>query len=128
MLSRDLLRERPEEVKARLADRNVDLALVDRWTELDCERRTVLVRAEGLKQQRNEASKRIGEKKRAGADASEEMAAVAAIKDEIEALDERLKAIDAAIGELDLKLPNLPDDDVPRGADESANRVERVMG
>ena len=128
MLSRDLLRERPDEVKARLVDRGVDLELVDRWTELDAERRSILVEAEALKQQRNEASKRIGEKKRTGGDAAEEIAAVGAVKDRIERHDARLGEIDASLQELELKLPNLPDDDVPAGADESANRVERVVG
>ncbi|HEX2464691.1 MAG TPA: serine--tRNA ligase [Thermoanaerobaculia bacterium] len=128
MLSRDLLRERPDEVKARLAGRGVDLELVDRWTTLDAERRSILVEAEALKQQRNEASKRIGEKKRTGADATEEIAAVGALKERIERHDARLGEIDASLQELELKLPNLPDDDVPAGVDESSNRVERVVG
>ncbi len=128
MLSRDLLRERPDQVKARLAGRGVDIELVDRWTELDAERRAILVEAEALKQQRNEASKRIGEKKRTGGDAAEEIAAVGAVKDRIERHDARLGEIDASLYELELKLPNLPDDDVPAGIDESANRVERVVG
>ena len=128
MLSRDLLRERPDQVKARLAGRGVDLDLVDRWTELDAERRAILVEAEALKQQRNEASKRIGEKKRTGGDAAVEIAAVGAVKDRIERHDARLGEIDASLYELELKLPNLPDDDVPAGTDESANRVERVVG
>ena len=128
MLSRDLLRERPAEVKERLAFRGVDVGLVDRWGELDRERRTALVDVEARKQQRNESSKRIGEKKRTGGDAAEEIASVGAVKDRIERHDARLGEIDASLHELELKLPNLPDDDVPAGADESANRVERVVG
>jgi seryl-tRNA synthetase len=128
MLSRDLLREHPDQVKDRLTDRGVDLELIDRWTGLDAERRSLLVEAEALKQQRNEASKRIGEKKRTGGDAAQEIAAVGALKERIERLDARLAEIDAALYELEIKLPNLPDDDVPRGADESANRVERTVG
>src|SRR3990172_9109819 len=124
MLSRDLLRERPDEVKARLDGRGVDVAVVDRWGELDRERRAILVDAEARKQQRNEASKRIGEKKRTGGDAAEEIAAVAALKQAIERLDARLAAIDGELRQLELRLPNLPDDDVPAGGDESANRVE----
>ncbi len=128
MLSRELLRERSAEVKERLVDRGVDLELVDRWTALDAERRAILVEAEALKQQRNEASKRIGEKKRTGGDATSEIAAVGAVKERIERHDARLGEIDAALQEIELRLPNLPDDDVPHGVDESANRVERVVG
>src|SRR5688572_611519 len=128
MLSRDLLRERPDEVKARLTDRGVDLELVDRWSELDTERRSLLVEAETLKQRRNEASKRIGEKKRTGADANEEILAVGALKERIEQLDQRLNELEGSLQHIDLRFPNLPDDDVPAGADESANRVERTVG
>jgi seryl-tRNA synthetase len=128
MLSRELLRERAAEVKARLEGRGVDLAMVDRWATLDRERRALLAESEALKQRRNEASKRIGERKRAGGDASEEIASVATLKGEIERLDTRLAEIDGAIRDLEIRLPNLPDDDVPVGADESANRVERVTG
>src|SRR5262245_14889378 len=128
MLSRDLLREHPDQVKERLTERGVDLELVDRWAALDAERRSLLVEAEALKQQRNEASKRIGEKKRTGGDAAQEIAAVGALKERIERLDTRLAEIDSSLYELEIKLPNLPDDDVPRGADESANRVERTVG
>ena len=105
MLSRDLLRERPDEVKARLADRNVDLELVDRWTELDGERRSLLVETEASKQQRNEASKRIGEKKRTGADAADEIAAVGALKDRIERARRAPGEIDASLHEIELQSP-----------------------
>jgi len=128
MLSRELLRERGPEVKARLEGRGVDAGVVDRWAELDRERRSILGESEALKQRRNEASKRIGERKRAGADAAEEIASVATLKGDIERLDARLAEIDAALHDLEIHLPNLPDDDVPVGADERANRVERVAG
>ncbi|HVR29501.1 MAG TPA: serine--tRNA ligase, partial [Thermoanaerobaculia bacterium] len=128
MQSRDLLRERPDEVKARLEGRGVDPALVAGWGELDRERRAVLLESEALKQRRNEASKRIGERKRAGGDAAEEIASVAELKGEIERLDARLAKVDAALRDLEIRLPNLPAEDVPIGEDESANRVERVVG
>jgi seryl-tRNA synthetase len=128
MLSRELLREHPDDVKRRFEGRAVDVASIDRWGELDSERRALLLESEARKQRRNEASKRIGEAKRAGGDAAAEIASVAALKGEIEELDAKLGAIDAALRDVELRLPNLPDDDVPRGRDESANRVERVVG
>jgi seryl-tRNA synthetase len=128
MLSRDLLRERPDEVKARLENRGVDLGLIDGWTTFDAERRSLLVEVEALKQRRNEASKRIGEKKRTGGDAADEIAAVGTLKEQIERLDSRLVEIEGSLHELEIKLPNLPDDDVPVGADETANRVDRTVG
>jgi seryl-tRNA synthetase len=128
MLSRDLLRERPAEVKARLDGRGVDVALVERWTELDRQRRTLVAETESLKQRRNEASKRIGERKRAGEDAAEEMANVAVWKGQIEQHDGKLREIESELEDLELRLPNVPEDDVPVGTDETANRVEREVG
>jgi len=128
MLSRELLRERFEEVKDLLVVQGIEPALVEEWRQLDVDRRSILVEVEDLKQQRNEASKAIGQVKQQGGDAAEEITRVGAIKGEIEALEKRLSEVDGRLQAVELSLPNLPDDDVPRGPDESANRVEREVG
>ncbi len=128
MLSRELLRERFEETKDLLVVQGIEPALVEEWRQLDVDRRSILVEVEDLKQQRNEASKAIGQVKQQGGDAAEEITRVGAIKGEIEALEERLSEVDGRLQAVELSLPNLPDDDVPRGPDESANRVEREVG
>ena len=128
MLSRELLRERFEETKDLLVVQGIEPALVEEWRQLDLDRRSILVEVEDLKQQRNEASKAIGRVKQQGGDAAEEITRVGAIKGEIEALEERLSEVDGRLQAVELSLPNLPDDDVPRGPDESANRVEREVG
>lgn len=128
MLSRELLRERFEETKDLLVVQGIEPALVEEWRQLDVDRRSILVEVEDLKQQRNEASKAIGQVKQQGGDAAEEITRVGAIKGEIEAFEERLSEVDGRLQAVELSLPNLPDDDVPRGPDESANRVEREVG
>jgi seryl-tRNA synthetase len=128
MLAREFLREKADEVKQRLEWRGVDVSLVDDWSRLDRERRSALVESEALKQQRNEASRAIGEIKKQGGDASAEIARVSEVKTAIEKIETRLAEVDAELGALELRLPNLPDDDVPVGADESANRVDRLVG
>jgi seryl-tRNA synthetase len=87
-----------------------------------------LVEVEELKRNKNEASKRIGQAKQKGEDASAEIAAVGLLKEKIEAIESRLKTLGQELAGLELSLPNLPDESVPVGADESANRVERVVG
>ena len=57
MLSRALLRDRPDEVRELLATRGVEPELFNTWEELDPERRDILVEVEELKRRRNEASK-----------------------------------------------------------------------
>jgi seryl-tRNA synthetase len=128
MLARELLRNEPARVRRALEARRADAGLVDRWLRLDEERRSLLVRSEDLKRQRNEASQRIGGIKRGGGAAADEIAAVSRIKGEIEALAERLDAAEGELAAIELSIPNLPHESVPEGGDESANRVERVVG
>jgi len=128
MLSRDLLRNHPDRVRAGLAARGADAGEYDRWLSLDEDRRQLLVEVEDLKRQRNEASKAIGQIKREGGDAEAQIAAVGEVKGKIEALEERLAGIEEEADALERGLPNLPDDSLPQGADESANRVEKTVG
>ncbi|HEX7183287.1 MAG TPA: serine--tRNA ligase, partial [Thermoanaerobaculia bacterium] len=128
MLSRDLLRDNPERVRQALADRNMEPALLDDWLRLDAERRSDLVEVEELKRQRNEASRAIGKVKQQGGDASTEIAAVGRMKARIEELEVRLAEIEQEIAGLEHSFPNLPDESVPRGRDETANRCEKAVG
>jgi seryl-tRNA synthetase len=127
MLSRDLLRDHPDQVRKGLANRRADSAPYDAWLRLDAERRAALVEVEELKRQRNEASKAIGQVKSKGGDASAEIAAVAGLKARIEELEGRLAGIEEEARAIELALPNLPHHTVPVG-DETANRVERTVG
>lgn len=122
------MRDDPETVRQALATRNADPALLDEWLRLDAERRADLVEVEDLKRQRNEASRAIGKVKQQGGDASAEIAAVARLKERVEQLEARLAAIEPEMAAVELSLPNLPHESVPVGPDESANRIERVVG
>jgi seryl-tRNA synthetase len=127
MLSRDLLRDDPETVRRGLANRNMDSGPLDAWLRLDAERRTALVEVEELKRQRNEASRAIGEVKKKGGDAAEQIAAVGRLKERIDELEARLTALDPELLSIEQGLPNLPHASVPVG-DETANRVARTVG
>ena len=62
------LREDADRLKLAAADKGEDPSVVDRAVELDERRRTLVAEADALKAERNEASRRIGEAIRAGAD------------------------------------------------------------
>jgi seryl-tRNA synthetase len=128
MLSRELLRHDAGRVRQALADRGQSSEALDAWQALDAERRRLLVEVEELKRRRNEASRQIGQIKATGGDAAAAMDAVAGLKGEIAALEQRLAGIEPEAEAIELRLPNLPQAGVPRGADESANRVERSVG
>ncbi|HEV8628711.1 MAG TPA: serine--tRNA ligase [Thermoanaerobaculia bacterium] len=134
MLARELLRSDPERVRAALAARRADVTLIDRWQGLDERRRATITAVEEKKRERNVASTRIGELKRRpeqarpGESAEEAIAAVSRLKAEIETLEAELAAAERELADVELTLPNLPHPSVPVGADESGNRIERVVG
>ena len=66
MLDINYVRENLEAVKAALADRNFPGDLLDKFAELDAERRRVIGEADAINQQRNAASKEIGALMQAG--------------------------------------------------------------
>ena len=104
--------------------------VADRIVGLDPERREVQTRLQELQASRNAASKEIGAAMKAGdKDRAEALKAqVAQAKDEIQAAEERERALAAdLLGELETQ-PNIPDDDVPDGRDEADNVEIRRVG
>ena len=127
MLDMKFVRENPELVMEAVKKRNGNLDLTE-FLELDKKRREITVQVETLKSERNSASQEIGKLKKAGQDATEQMAAVRALGDKIAEDDKELKEIEIRLKEILLTIPNIPADDVPVGADDSANTVVRTWG
>ena len=98
-------------------------ALVAELLALDERRRSGIAKLEELQARRNAASKEIGAAKKAGDDALAEtlMAEVGALKTDIPALDEDVKATETALNDKLAAIPNVPLDIVPDGADEHDN-------
>ncbi len=116
-----------ELVRAALDKRRAEVDLQP-LVRLDAERRKAIIAVEALKKERNEASRSIGQKMKAGEEVGAIRESVRATGERIKALDERLKEIGAEITAILETIPNLPDESCPVGVDESANRVERVWG
>jgi seryl-tRNA synthetase len=127
MLSRDYLRERADDYRIALKNRGASVDL-ERFVELDGERRRTIARVEQLKNQRNTASQEIAQLKKNKQDASAQIDAMKKVGDEIKELDARIAEIEVELENLELYFPNVPDASVPVGPDESANRVERTWG
>jgi len=106
----------------------VEPELFNTWEELDRERREALVEMEDLKRQRNEASKAIGKTKKEGGDAKAQIEEVGRLKGRIAEIETQVNDVTADLSDLELRIPNLPDESVPIGTDEEANRVERIVG
>ena len=128
MLPRELLREDLERVRRALDERGQDRATLDRWSGLDGERRAALTEVEALKRRRNEASREVGQRKAKQEPADQLIAEVGELKRRIETLEGQIATLESDTAAIEQRIPNLPHTSVPRGADEKANRVERVVG
>ncbi len=130
MLDIKLLRTDPELVKENIKKKFQDekLVLVDEVVALDREFRTVKSRCDELRSQRNSISKQIGalmgQGKKEEAEATK--AQVAAIAKELAELDEKETELSAQIRQRMLVIPQIIDESVPIGKDDSENvEVER---
>src|SRR3984957_9595206 len=118
MLDIKLIREQPDFVRQRLATRGAgDEARIDEVLKLDEQRRKLLAEVEGLKAQRNKASKEIGalmgQKKTAEAEAKKQE--TRDLGDRITELDKQAATAEAARDAILLALPNLPHESVAIG-------------
>jgi seryl-tRNA synthetase len=127
MLDLKLIRSEPERVKAALARRGA-AAQVDELLAHDARRRQLLPEVENAQAERKTLSKQIGEAKQAGGDAAELMASVARLKETIESGKAELETVEAELGALTTRLPNLPDPDAPDGLTEEDSVVVREVG
>ncbi|MBS1191802.1 MAG: serine--tRNA ligase [Rhodocyclaceae bacterium] len=120
MLDIQQLRSNLDAVAQRLATRGKPIDLTE-FAALEAERKTLQTRTQELQAQRNSLSKQIGMLKGQGKDASEVMAQVGALGDELKASEARLGELLERFNAILATLPNLPDESVPVGADETAN-------
>jgi len=129
MLSRQFVRENPDVIRDALGKRGDDADIVDEILEIDEQWREHKSKGDDLRHERNQVSSRIGELKQAGKheEAEEAITQSQELKDELDAIEEQAAALEKELEGLLLELPNVPQDDVPPGADELDNEeVERV--
>ena len=125
MLDIKFLRANPDVVKENIRKKFQDekLVLVDEVLEMDGEIRDVRTRYEYLRSQRNSISKQIGGLMAKGQkeEAEAKKAEVVSMADEMNSLQTRLDKLSADIRERMLVIPNIIDDSVPVGKDDSEN-------
>jgi seryl-tRNA synthetase len=94
----------------------------------DSERRAILLEVEALKHQRNTVSERIAEMRRDKQDASDVIAEMKAVSEQIKSLDEHLSQHEQGLRSILMGLPNLPHPSVPVGEDAEANVIIKKVG
>jgi seryl-tRNA synthetase len=127
MLDINLIRDDPERVRKSLRDRQSDPSPVDAVLDLDAKRRILLQKSEALKAERNAVSKEIGKLKDA-AEREGKIEAMRAVGDQISELDKQLAEVETQLNALASALPNLPDERVPYGRDDTENPVIKTVG
>jgi seryl-tRNA synthetase len=117
------IRENPAAFDAGLAARGAEPAS-DRILDLDERRRGLIARVQEAQSRRNEASKAIGQAMGQGDTATAQAlkAEVAELKTALPALEDEERTLGGELEALLAALPNLPDESVPHGADESDNQ------
>lgn len=130
MLDLNFVRENLETVKTALKNRNFPADGLERFVELDTERRRVIGEGDKINQIRNSASKEIGALMQSGKkeEAEAKKVEVAGLKDSQSELEKLRDEAESSMHDLLSHLPNIPAGDVPVGKDESANVEIRKWG
>ncbi len=127
MLDIWLVRERSEDLRQMLLNRNVDYPL-DRLLSLDSERRMLVTDSQQLKRRRNAVADEVSSLKKKDDDASAKIEEMKNVSSLIEQSDRRLRELEVALRELMLRLPNVVHESVPVGRDEGGNVTVSTWG
>jgi len=124
MIGIDIIRNNPDSVRIAMDNRG-QAAQIDRVIELDATRRALIMQTDKLKSRRNDVSRNIGQQKNVPQELIEEMRRVGA---QIKQADQEIKGSEEEIKKVLLEIPNIPDDDVPIGRDETSNVLVKTVG
>ena len=127
MLDPKLIKEKPEIIRNMLKARAVKFDL-DGLIESDQKRRELIIKTDNLRKKKNQVAITISEKKKAGEDASSIFAEMKNISNELTKLESEQEDIGKKYLKLASTIPNLVNESVPIGPDESANKEIKKWG
>jgi seryl-tRNA synthetase len=127
MIDPKLLRQTTDEVARNLLRRGHTFD-AGAYLALEERRKALQVETQDLQNERNTSSKAIGQAKSKGDDVAPLLEAVKDLGDRLESSQEELRSVQADLREIELGLPNLLQDDVPDGNDDTDNTEVRRWG
>lgn len=127
MLDMKVIRGETQRVKDALARRK-EYVDIDGVIALDDRRRAILYEVESLKAKQNEYSKKIPAMKKAGEDVAPVFAEMKELSEKVKNLDEQISQVEAKLNDAMLRIPNIPNDDVPDGDTDQDNVEVRRWG
>lgn len=120
--------ENPEEYKKHLSARGMDASIADKMHSLDKERRELISKVEGLRNEKKQKSQDFGKAKKAGQDTSAIDSDIKKLDSELSSSEEELNKIQKHFDDIAMSVPNYLLPDVPVGNDETHNKVIREWG
>ena len=127
MISIELIRREPKLVQERLALKD-NLISLETILELDKEYRFNLSKVNELRSKRNKVSEDIAQARKADISADEEILAMRKVGEDIKSIELKVNQLKESLDTNLLSLPNLPNEYVPKGIDDSCNKVVRECG
>jgi len=128
MLELRFIRENIATVRDKVTYRGMTDSRIEEFAAVDQERLPLLARVEALRNRRNTVSREIAALKKGGADAEHLVTEMRTVGDEIKELTGRLAVIEENLQEIVMSIPNLCDDSVPCGMDETENIEVKAWG
>jgi seryl-tRNA synthetase len=127
MLDPKILRENPDKIRKMLNDRNVDFPL-DELIKLDKSKRDLIIKTDELRKKRNEISIEIAKKKKANQDTTSLIEQMQETSQILTDLETEQTHTESNYTKLALTIPNLVDESVPIGKDDTVNREIKKWG
>lgn len=129
MLDIKVIRQDPERVKAAMKTRNKDMDKeIEEILAIDGERRAINAAVDNMKAEQNKASKLIPQHKKEGKDVAPLLAEMKELSEKIKEEDAKLAALEARQDEIIHAIPNIPNETVPVGVDDTQNVELRRWG
>jgi len=127
MLDPKILRENSDKIRKMLNDRNVDFPL-DELIKLDKERRELIIKTDELRKKKNEISLEIAKKKKMNQDATSLIEQMQQTSQTLSNLETVQTQTESSYTRLALTIPNLVDESVPIGKDDTSNKEVKKWG
>jgi seryl-tRNA synthetase len=128
MLELRFIRENLDLVKEKTERRGIKDSRVEDFAEVDINRRKLLAELESLRNRRKTVSSQIAELKKQNEDAESLILEMREVGERIKELEKQVASVEDNLQDIVMGIPNLCDDSVPQGMDDSENVEIRQWG
>ncbi len=128
MIDPDIIRKNPQEIRKMLDARAMNDFDLDAFVACDAERVRLMSEADELRSRRNKIGISISEAKKNKKDVSDMISQMSQIVKELDTLNDHIDTVESIYHKISKTIPNMIDNTVPVGPDESANIQVRVWG